>query len=170
MYNDYEALLRGGNLAVVFLINNLCFTWVFYETGSRDLTERIYCYIFGNDHLYVNLLIILFTKINKYVIKVIYSEEISRVIVRVRRVKLDLSSGSIINMWNQAHGSSQSCWIWICLRSYGTFSFGLISASLSRDIFVTVNTAFQWERCTVVKFSKLVMNQIRSTDRTACFE
>lgn len=115
---------------------------------DREIWQKEYIVIFfGNDHLYVNLLIILFTKINKYVIKVIYSEEISRVIVRVRRVKLDLSSGSIINMWNLAHGSSQSCWIWICLLIVrDIFFWPHFSLTIKRYIVVTVNTAFQWER------------------------
>lgn len=95
---------------------------------DREIWQKEYIVIFKrNDHLYVNLLIIiLFTKINKYVIKVIYSgEEISRVIVRVRRVKLDLSSGSIINIYVKS----------------GTWKQSVL---LNLDLFTIVRNIFFW--------------------------
>lgn len=124
---------------------------------DREIWQKEYIVIFKrNDHLYVNLLIIiLFTKINKYVIKVIYSgEEISRVIVRVRRVKLDLSSGSIINIYVKSGTWKQSVLLNLDLFTivWDIFFWPHFSLTIKRYIFVTVNTAFQWESCTVVNF------------------
>lgn len=116
---------------------------------DREIWQKEYIVIFfGNDHLYVNLLIILFTKINKYVIKVIYSEEISRVIVRVRRVKLDHYQYVKSGTWRQSVLLNLD--LFTIVRDI--FFWPHFSLTIKRYIFVTVNTAFQWESCTVVNF------------------